>query len=322
MKPILCNYYITYRCNARCQFCDIWQNPNYFAVPDSRLDDVESNLIQLKKIGIKFIDFTGGEPLLHRQLPQMLSLAKYYGFYTSVTTNCTRYPKMAEDLRGKIDLLHFSLDSMNEQEHNELRGISNFQAVMESLTIARLLNEKPDILFTATSSNFQAINLLSNFAASQKLMLIVNPVFEYSNQSRLTIDMLRYLERFQLKPYVYINRAFFLLLKNRGNDHKRPRCRAVSAAIVISPKNEILLPCFHHAKFALPIQADLTGILNSARYQQIKKKQGKFSFCKGCTINCYFDPSFLYKLDRYFFLSLASKAKYGFDKYLRSRCGG
>ena len=32
--PILCNYYVTYRCNAKCGFCDIWERPSPYAQPE------------------------------------------------------------------------------------------------------------------------------------------------------------------------------------------------------------------------------------------------------------------------------------------------
>ena len=73
--------------------------------------EVEANFKSLKKLGVRVIDFTGGEPLLHRELPEFLALAKEMGFITTVTTNGMLYPKYAEKLKGKIDMLHFSLDS-------------------------------------------------------------------------------------------------------------------------------------------------------------------------------------------------------------------
>ncbi|MCU0353574.1 MAG: radical SAM protein, partial [Cytophagales bacterium] len=60
--PVLCNYYLTYRCNATCGFCDIWERPSPYATPENVL----KNLTDLKRLGVKVIDFTGGEPLLHR----------------------------------------------------------------------------------------------------------------------------------------------------------------------------------------------------------------------------------------------------------------
>ncbi|HEX9973020.1 MAG TPA: radical SAM protein [bacterium] len=317
MKPILCNYYITYRCNAKCSYCGIWKKKSFRNSTDCLLKDVAQNLPQLKKNGIKFIDFTGGEPLLHPDLPEMLKLAKGHRFYTSVTTNCLLYPQRAEVLKGLINLLHFSLDSMDEGENDRLRGISSFASVIESIEIAKALGERPDLLFTVTQTNFKAIDELARFAQEQKLMLIVNPIFNYSGELSLTKAALDYLDQFQNEPYVYINRALHRFIRQQGNQRATPRCKAISSTIVIAPQNELLLPCFHQAQLAIPIKFNLPEILKSQTWHLLKKQQGTFPFCDGCTINCYFDPSFLYKLDRFFLLSLASKFKYGFDKFLR-----
>ena len=82
-NPVLCNYYLTYRCNATCGFCDIWERPS----PYVTLDNARANLRDLKKLGVRIIDFTGGEPLLHRQLPDLLREAKQFGFITTLITN-------------------------------------------------------------------------------------------------------------------------------------------------------------------------------------------------------------------------------------------
>ncbi len=317
MRTILCNYYITYRCNAKCSYCDFWRKKSYREATDCSIEDVAQNLLQLKRIGIKFIDFTGGEPLLHPDLPEILKLAKQNRFCTSVTTNCLLYPERAEELKGLINLLHFSIDSMDEEVNDRIQGKRSFASVMQSIEVAKSLGEHPDLLFTATPANFKAIEELALFAQNQKLILIVNPVFKYSEQSLLTDAALNYLDQFRYEKYVYINRGFHRLIRQGGNNQTKPRCRAISSTIVIAPQNDLLLPCFHQAQLAIPIKSNLHQILKSQTYCLVKKQQGTFPFCQGCTINCYFDPSFLYKIDRYFWLSLASKLKYGFDKYFR-----
>jgi MoaA/NifB/PqqE/SkfB family radical SAM enzyme len=90
-NPVLCNYYVTYRCNATCSFCDIWLKPS----PYVTLETAAQNLHDLKRLGVKVIDFTGGEPLLHRQIDQLLLLAKKQKFITTLTTNGLLYPKYA-----------------------------------------------------------------------------------------------------------------------------------------------------------------------------------------------------------------------------------
>ena len=175
--PVLCNYYLTYRCNAKCSFCDIWEKPS----PYITLENAEANFRDLKKLGVKIIDFTGGEPLLHRQLPELLSLAKEYGFITTVTTNALLYPKQASSLVGLIDMLHFSLDSFDRNQHDEMRGVQCYDKVLESIDIALKLGERPDILFTVFAHNLDQIaKVYENITLPSDLVLILNPAFEYN----------------------------------------------------------------------------------------------------------------------------------------------
>lgn len=282
------------------------------------MSEVEVNLHELKKIGVKFIDFTGGEPLLHEDLAPMLTIAKKLKFLTSVTTNCLAYPKNAFKLRGMVDFLHFSLDSHDPTMNKKLRGVDSYSYVMQSIDMAQRLGERPDILFTITDENYTSIEPLSKLCKEKRIVLIVNPVFDYRNQTQLSKETIHYLDRFRFKPYVYINMALHKLIKNGGNSIRKPRCKAITSTIVITPDNMLRLPCFHHRLIDIPIQSSLTQILKSDEYNHCRKHEGTFTFCNHCTINCYFDPSFTYKLDSLFVLSLFSKAKYVFDKKIRT----
>ena len=125
--PVLCNYYVTYRCNASCAFCDIWERPSGYA----DLEQMPHNLRDLKTLGVKVIDFTGGEPLLHRQIDQILLQAKRMGFVTTLTTNGLLYPKWSVKIKGLVDMLHFSLDFFDAEKHNQSRGVDCYNHVME-----------------------------------------------------------------------------------------------------------------------------------------------------------------------------------------------
>jgi MoaA/NifB/PqqE/SkfB family radical SAM enzyme len=313
LYPLLCNYYITTRCNARCAFCDIYQKKGQHANPV----EVYQNLTDLKKIGVRFIDFTGGEPLLHPRLPEFLIKAKQLGFQTTVTTNCILYPRIAEQMKDLVDLLHFSLDSPVPEEHDAIRGVKCFDKVMESLEIAVSLNETPDILFTVTNENIHHLSSMAAFAQQRCLILLINPVFSYFDNEAVTQKTLNKILTFTTEPYVYINRGIVRFMKRGGNQTAHPRCRAVTTALVISPDNHLLLPCYHKTVHRIPIQNQLYGIFQSGRLRTFQKKEGRYSFCENCTISCYFDPSFTYGIDDYFLLSQISKVKYAWDKYVR-----
>ncbi|MDQ3072360.1 MAG: radical SAM protein [Bacteroidota bacterium] len=311
-KPILCNYYLTYRCNASCSFCDIWERPS----PYVTIGNVTQNLRDLKKLGVKVIDFTGGEPLLHRQLPQFLELAKKMGFITTVTTNTLLYPKYAEKLKGKIDMLHFSLDSPDADEHNESRGVNCFDHLIRSIEIAKKLGERPDILYTVHKGNADKIGAVyEDICKPNGLILILNPIFSYNEVgSDLSSDSLKAIRAWGRKPNIYINNAFLTLREDGGNQVAKPVCKAASTTIVISPENKMIMPCYHLEKEAMPIEDNLYDLRKTPEVQALISLEGKYKECQGCTVNCYFQPSFAVEVNKYFFQALPSTLKYAWAK--------
>lgn len=316
--PVLANYYLTYRCNAKCGFCDIWEQPS----PLIDVADAERNLDDLKRLGVRVIDFTGGEPLLHPRIGELLTMAKDRGFFTTITTNGLLYPKKAAALAGKVDLLHFSIDSSDPAEHNASRGVTCFDKLMESIEVALASGERPDLLFTVTNENVHRLpEIYETISRPNKLVLILNPLFEYNTLGEeLSAEVMQTVRTFGRKPYTYLNPAFLTLRKRGGNDPAAPQCRAVSTSVVISPFNELVLPCYHYGLEKLPIDGNLYALWQSDRVAYHRTMEGRHDVCKGCTINCYFEPSFATTpTSRYFWESLPSKARYTWTKFIVQR---
>jgi len=312
--PVLCNYYVTYRCNATCDFCDIWEKPS----PYITLADAEQNFKDLKALGVKVIDFTGGEPLLHRQLPELLALAKSMGFITTVTTNCLLYPKYAEKLKGLVDMLHFSLDSPDREEHNLSRGVNCYDFFLQSIDVAKSLGERPDILFTVSDANMHQIQTVwEKICMPNNLVLIINPIFSYNqinDRQGITKKNLQTLQFWAKQKNVYLNEAFLALRQDGGNRIAQPICKAGSSTIVISPHNELVLPCYHLGLEKFPIQNKLKTLWKSEKVQQLIQQEGRYPACEGCVINCYMQPSFAVNMNKYWFIALPSTLKYNLMK--------
>lgn len=317
---LLCNYYVTYRCNAYCEFCHFADHAKFSRFPEARLDDYEFNVLQLAKLGVKFIDLTGGEPLLNKSIADMAGFAKNLRMQTSITTNTLLYPKFAEKLAGKVNLLHFSLDSPDEEEHNRIRKVDCYNKVFESIRIAKSLKEFPDILFTVTNETFRKLPRIYDIAEKHDLVLIVNPVFSYFGNPGLTDEAIDYTENFvDGKINIYMNNAFLKLRKHGGNHINNPKCKAVSRVIVISPLNEIILPCYHFSNKVIKIDRPIKDIRNSPEVRYYAKMEGRFDFCEGCTVNCYFEPSFAFPTNYYSITALTSKFKYSFNKLIKQK---
>ncbi len=317
---LLCNYYLTYRCNAYCEFCHFGFHEKFKDTPFAKLDDFKSNIKQLAELGVKFIDLTGGEPLLHKEIHLMAGYAKSLKMQTSITTNGLLYPKFAERLAGNIDLLHFSLDSPDEEEHNKIRKVNCFNSVLKSISIAKSLNEFPDILFTVTNNTYQKLPRMHELAAQNDLVLMVNPVFSYFGNPGLSDEAMDFIEEYiEGKTDIYLNNAFLKLRRNGGNNIENPSCKAVSRVVVISPDNEIILPCYHFGNEKIKIDKPIKEIRESEKVKYFKSMEGRFDFCRGCTVNCYFEPSFAFPTNYYSLLSLSSKLKYSYQKLIKQK---
>lgn len=317
--PVLCNYYLTYRCNAKCSFCDIWEKPS----PYVTLDNAAANLRDLKRLGVRVIDFTGGEPLLHRQLPDLLRMAKQHGFITTVTTNTLLYPKQAEALHGLVDMLHFSLDYPDATRHNASRGVDCYDFLIRSIGLARSLGERPDILYTVTEDSIAGIaETYHSISRPNGLILILNPVFAYNDVgTQLAPQHFATLRRWAKKPGVYLNEGFLRLREAGGNQTDAPVCKAASSTIVISPENQLVVPCYHLGANAIPLNDNLHEVYTSQFTQQLIAQEGRLPGCQGCTINCYMQPSFAVEVNRYFWRALPSTLKYSAEKWVLPRLG-
>ncbi len=317
---LLFNYYVTYRCNAYCEFCHFAEHGKFKNTPHADLSDFKNNVKQLADLGVKFIDLTGGEPLLNPHIAEMAEYARSFKMQTSITTNTLLYPKFAEALKGKVNLLHFSLDSPDREEHDNIRKVKCYDKVFESIEIAKSIGEFPDILFTVTNETYKKLPRMHEIAIKHDLILLVNPVFSYFGNPGLNEEALDFIEEYvDGKSNIYLNKGFIKLRRDGGNDINKPACKAVSRVIVISPYNEIILPCYHFEKEKIKIDKPIKELRNSEKLKYYKKMEGRFDFCQGCTVNCYFEPSFAFPFNQYAISALSSKFKYGYTKLVKQK---
>ena len=127
-RPLFLNLEVTKRCNARCRHCDYWKGPH------------EAELVDyvpvIQKINPLIISFTGGEPLVRKDIFDLIQRIKENGglFYlTMVTNGALLNLEKAERLKeAGIDQLSISLDFLDER-HDQTRGIKGLFAHLSNL---------------------------------------------------------------------------------------------------------------------------------------------------------------------------------------------
>jgi MoaA/NifB/PqqE/SkfB family radical SAM enzyme len=117
-RPKLLNLEITKLCNARCDFCDYWETKHEIRLSDYRPI--------IKRINPLVISITGGEPMVRRDLPNIVRQIKecsIFIFNTMVTKGDLLTLEKAEELFGAgLNQISISLDFLGEK-HDSYRGI-------------------------------------------------------------------------------------------------------------------------------------------------------------------------------------------------------
>lgn len=111
---------LTYRCNNNCSHC---YNARPRQHPELSTDQWKRILDQLWKIGIPHIVFTGGEPTLRDDLPELVAYAESLGQITGINTNGRRLkdPQYLERLvAAGLDHIQITLESHDPLIHDRM----------------------------------------------------------------------------------------------------------------------------------------------------------------------------------------------------------
>lgn len=129
-------------CNVQCANCYMDSSPTNDELIYLTLEDVRRylNEIESGEYSVEEIAFTGGEPFMNRDLPDMLSVSLARGHKTLVLTNAMRpfQQKQSQllDLHhcyGNALLIRVSLDHFSREYHDDIRGCGSWASAMEGL---------------------------------------------------------------------------------------------------------------------------------------------------------------------------------------------
>lgn len=151
-------FYLTEGCNLRCRHC--WIHPGYETEGQSYrtldLDLFKYILEQAKPLGLRDIKLTGGEPLIHPQIREILDVIRTEDIRLIVETNgiqCS--PEIAQEMRAcKNAFISVSLDGADAETHEWMRGVKGcFETTLEG--ISNLVNARiaPQIIMSIVRRN-------------------------------------------------------------------------------------------------------------------------------------------------------------------------
>ena len=178
-------FYLTEGCNLRCRHC--WIAPKYqgegSSYPALDLELFKSIIEQGKPLGLTGVKLTGGEPLLHPEIHEILEYIRTEDLRLTVETNgvlCT--PELATKMAAcKNPFVSVSLDGVDAETHEWVRGVTGcFEDALKGIQNLAEVGLQPQVIMSIMRHNKDqlepAVRLAERLGAGSLKFNIVQPM--------------------------------------------------------------------------------------------------------------------------------------------------
>ena len=127
---------VTPRCNFRCSYCDPLGMGHHDPIGTVTVQDVANVVTAAAALGMESVRFTGGEPLLRKELPEMIHHAKHVAKLpdVAITTNASLLRRrLPELLDAGLDRVNISLDAVNADVFRKATQGGSIKQVWEGI---------------------------------------------------------------------------------------------------------------------------------------------------------------------------------------------
>lgn len=127
---------LTYRCPLQCPYCS---NPLDFAQQEKELTTAQWIEVfkQARAMGAVQIGFSGGEPLVRKDLPELIKAARDLGFYTNLITSGIGLTQKKIDAFAEAGLDHIQISFQASDEVLNAALAGSKKAFQQKLEMAR-----------------------------------------------------------------------------------------------------------------------------------------------------------------------------------------
>ena len=316
VRPIIASLNITGGCNFCCCMCGIWHSNS---TDELETDEWKDVFKQLKDEGVRFLNFTGGEPLLRQDLVELADYASSLGFSMSIATNGYL---MSEELALKlkdagVDCFCVSVDALGEN-FDRIRGVKGayqkVHSVCEMLSrISKTSNIKVIIYATLMKYTLEHLMDVLRFAETLQLPVFFNLLdytpyfFQPAQDKSLWIDgseqellekTIEELVKIKRQKAWLIGQSYVTLdyIKKYFKDplQKGIPCSKALTRVLIDPQGKVFGGCWSMGYFGNLRKSRLKDIIHSREYLAAQRKMF-FKDCPGCS--CGYHTDLKYSLE-------------------------
>lgn len=216
---------------------------------DLPLEEVKEMFKALRSTGVHYLHLTGGEPLIRKDIVEIVKFAKGLGFHVSLNTSCADPHGHIYDVTEVLDTLIISFDGMKEI-HDSNRGEGAFDRCLEVIQGIRERKQKVNITANMCygDKNMQDIRPITELVKELKVKIKIYPIYveqRYATQSdyaflpsrETVVQVAEQLSKWkENNKYIMMSDSVLDFFKKKKR-HKRYSCE--NFQIRISPKGGI-----------------------------------------------------------------------------------
>ena len=180
----------TNRCNLACHHCYSYADPNSEDFLSTEF--ILNSIPELKKAGIKFVIFSGGEPLIRRDIFIISEAMREAGIMTYLSTNGLYInEKNVDKIIQTFNYIGISIDGI-EEIHDRFRGLKGaYQKSLDAIALIQKHGGNAGIRFTLTNETKQSFYSIFELAENIGINKIYISHLVYSGRGldNLKIDI-------------------------------------------------------------------------------------------------------------------------------------
>jgi len=185
--------YFTNNCNLNCLHC--WIDPVFNSEKiDADIKPIMDAIIEAKKLGLKTIKITGGEPFLHKKILQLIEDVSKEEIDIIIETNATLIGEneAAVIRENRVKKVAVSLDSFHPFAHDYLRGVEGaFDKALKAIKILKKHEIPLEIIMCLYKKNKEDIKKMIGFSESLGAKTLkINPIEKIGRGDRIGRELL------------------------------------------------------------------------------------------------------------------------------------
>jgi len=170
-RPVLATFQVNLRCNSACGYCDLPLNVGRYEMTREEIQRVFSCLY---RDGVRFVLVQGGEPLLRRDLPEVLEDLSAIGFHITLISNGTKLtPQLVERFSRFPLAISVSLDTLDRVKYQCIRGADQLAQVLEGIALLKHFPHPKFLTSIVSEVNRAEVPAVVRFAREQGFLPVV-----------------------------------------------------------------------------------------------------------------------------------------------------